>query len=121
MTLATGDGSLFLLDVTGLALLVVGHHERWLWAIGLEGMTIHTGLVFGTFAFHQFSVFVDMVANSTVVDSGFVVMIVMVKSAYGALQLPKGFYIEVCIVLRKSRNTAKRDKEHDSAESEVSV
>lgn len=121
MTLATSDGAFFLLDVTGLALLVIGHHEPWLRAIGLEGMAIHTGLVFGTFAFHQFSVFVDMVANSTVVDSGFVVVIVMVKSAYGALQFPKGIDIQVCVFLGKSRNTAKRDKEHDSAENEVSV
>jgi len=63
MTFATSDGTFLGLDVTALALPVISHHEPRLAALRLERMAVGASLILGAFAFDQFSILVDMMAN----------------------------------------------------------
>jgi len=121
MAFAASDGTLFGLDMAGLALFMIGHHESWLASLRLESMTVGTSLILGALALDQFSIFVNMMAHRTIFQSSLFVVVIMIKCADRTFQFSKGVDLQVGVVLRKSRNTAKRDAEHHRAENKVSV
>jgi hypothetical protein len=59
--------------------------------------------------------------NGAVFQRGLFVMNIMIECAYRAFQRPESINLQIGVFLGKSRNTAKRDAEHDRAENEVSV
>jgi len=121
MALATGHGALLLFDVTRLALLVIGHAQPGLIALGLEGVAIRATAVFGAFALDEFAVFIDMMAFGAILDHGLFVMCVMIEHADRAFQGAESVDLEVGVFLGKGRNAAQRDAEHDRAENNISV
>ena len=121
MTFAASDRSFFGLDVAALALFVIGHHQARLGALRFKRVTVGAGLVLGAFALDEFSIRIDMMANGAVFQGSLFVVNVMIECAYRTLQRSKSVNLQVGIFLGKSRNTAKRDAEHDRAENEVSV
>lgn len=84
-------------------------------------MAVGARLTLGAFALDELSIRINVMANGTVFQSGFIVVIIVIESAYRAFQCPESVNLQIGVFLGKSRNTAKRDAEHDRAENEVSV
>lgn len=121
MAFATSNGAFLGLDMAFLALLVIGHAQSGLTALRLQRVTLGAGLTFGTLALNFFSIFIYVVTNGAVFGLGLLIVNVMVKSADRTFQFSESISFQIGITLGKSRNTAKRDKEHDRAEYNVSV
>ena len=121
VALATGHRALLLLDVTRLALPVIGHAQPGLIALGLEGVAIRAAAVFGAFALDEFAVFIDMMTFGAILDHGLFVVRVMIEHADRTFQGAESVDLEVGVFLGKGRNAAQRDAEHDRAENNISV
>lgn len=121
MALATGHRALLLFDVTRLALIVIGHAQPRLTALGLESVALRTAAVFGAFALDEFAVFIDMMAFGAILDHGLFVVCVMIEQADRTFQGAESVDLQVGVFLGKGRNAAQRDAEHDRAEDNISV
>jgi hypothetical protein len=105
MAFTAGHRTLFHFYMAFLALLMVGHTQTRLAALGLERVTLGARPILGTLTLNFLAVLIDVMADGAVFGLGLLIMRIMVENADGTFQFSKSVNLQIRVFLGKSRNT----------------